>query len=303
MQKILITGATGFIGKHLYQKLKELKYDVTGIALRGGIIDRDKIIRLDITNKKAVEKIFNGKTFDLIFHLATFIPKVPENYNLKKCLLVNGIGTYNLLLASEKNKVEKFVYSSSGAVYNRKNTLLPAEEEYSAPENIYGISKLVGENICEIFRKNSGLKTISLRYASVYGTGQEPYCVLPLFVKRALKNKDIKIFGSGERTQDFIYVDDVVEANIKSALSRAEGIFNVGSGQEVSMVELAETILNVFSESKSKIKKKIVTNEDKSRFVLDINKAKKKLKFSPQYSLEQGLQEYKKIIYDNRNNL
>lgn len=302
MKKVLVTGATGFIGKYLYRKLKELKYDVTGISFEGGKIDGDKIIALDITNKETVERFFIGKKFKIIFHLAAFIPKKTENRDFKKNFNVNCLGTYNLLVASEKNKIDKFVYSSSASIYNRQTVPMPAKEEFANPENIYGISKLAAENLCELFRRNYNLKTVSLRYSSVYGMGQEPYCVLPIFIEKVFKNEAIKVFGSGKRTQDFIYVKDVVDANIKAAFSRAEGVFNVGSGREISTLKLARTIIKVFSKSKSKIKKEIVTAEDKTRLFLDAEKAKKGLKFSAKYSLEKGLSDYKKLIYENRDN-
>jgi len=302
MKKILVTGATGFIGKHLYRKLKELGYQVTGISFEGGKIDGDKINALDITKKEAVDKFLKNKKFDIIFHLAAFIPKNREEYDLEECLKVNGVGTFNLLLSAKERGVNKFIYSSSASIYNRKNTPWPAKEEYASPENIYGLSKLAGENLCEILRKNTKLKTVSLRYASVYGPGQEPYCVLPIFIERALKNRDIEVFGTGQRTQDFIYVKDVVTANIQAAISKTEGVFNVGSGKETSMLELAQEILKVFSKSKSKIKRKAVKKEDKTRFCLNIEKAKNELKFLAKYSLKEGLEDYKREIYENWSN-
>jgi len=300
MKKVLITGATGFIGRHLYRKLKELGYGVTGLSFEGGEIDGDKIIFLDITNKTAVDNFFKKGKFDFIFHLAAFIPKRMEDYNLEKCLRVNGLGTHNLLLTAKERGVDKFIYSSSASIYNRRNTLMPAKEDYAAPENIYGLSKLVGENLCELFRRSFNLKTVSLRYASVYGQGQEPYCVLPIFIEKVLNNDDIEVFGSGDRTQDFIYVKDVVNANIKAAFLKAEGIFNIGSGKETSTLDLAKTILKISPENKSKIKKKPTIKEDKTHFFLDVRKAKKELNFQAKYSLERGLQDYKKAIYENR---
>ena len=302
MKKVLITGATGFIGKHLYCKLRDLKYDVVGISFEGGEINRDKIIYLDITKKEEVDKFIKNKKFNIIFHLAAFIPKTKENYNLEKCLKINGLGTYNLLLAAKNRRVDKFIYSSSASIYSRKNTRMPAKESCFAPENIYGLSKLVGENLCELFRRNFNLKTVSLRYASVYGQGQEPYCVLPLFIEKVLNNDDIEVFGSGKRTQDFIYVKDVINANIKAAFSKTEGVFNIGSGKEISILDLATIILKIYPESKSKIKSKPMVNEDKTRFFLDVKRAKKELNFHTKYSLEDGINDYKKAIYENRNN-
>lgn len=291
--KILLTGADGFIGKYLVSKLKKLGYDVTGISKR----------ECDITNKKVVKNLFKEKNFGIIFHLAAFTPqKLEEEKDFENLFSVNVLGTLNLLETSLEKGVKKFIYSSSSSVYNRQDISIPAKEEYVSPENIYGISKLAGENLCEIFRKKHKLKTISLRYSSVYGFGQKEGSVLPIFIEKALKDEDIVIFGKGERTQDFIYVEDVVEANIKSVFSKTEGVFNIGSGKETSMIELAKTILEVFSESKSQIIKKQVDNYNEGRFFLNIQKARKELGFVARYSLKEGLRKYKKMIYENRYN-
>lgn len=299
--KVLMTGASGFIGKHLFNKLIDLDYDVLGISHSGGEIRGCRIISVNVTDKNSLERVFKGNHFEIVFHLAAMVPNNPEDSEIEGYLSVNIEGVYNLLKLCKKYSIKKVVYSSSESVYNRKTTVLPANEEDSGPENVYGISKLAGENLCEMFRRSYGLKTISLRYSSVFGEGQEFSSVLPIFLSKALKNEDIVVFGTGERTQDFIYVKDVVEANIKAAFSKAEGIYNIGSGKEISVITVAKTIKKVFSESKSKIKSEKAANEDISRFVFDIGKAKKELGFSPKYTLEEGLKDLK-MIYENRLN-
>ncbi len=299
--KVLVTGASGFIGKHLFNKLIDLNYNVLGVSYSGCEIGGHKIVHADVTNRKSLEGVFKNNHFEIVFHLAAAIPKNPKDSEIKEYLSVNIEGVYNLLELCRKYSIKKVVYSSSESVYNRKMTVLPANEKDSGPENIYGISKLAGENLCEMFQRSCGLKTVSLRYSSVFGEGQGLSSILPIFLNKALKNEDMAVFGTGERTQDFIYVKDVVEADIKAAFSKAEGIYNIGSGKEISVIALAKTIKKIFFESRSGIVHKRIESEDKSRFVLDITKAKKELGFSPEYTLETGLKDLK-MIYENRFN-
>lgn len=300
--KILITGVTGFIGKYLFRRLIDLGHSVFGISQSGGEIDGYKIVPVDITDINLLQKYFNEKRFDVVFHLAALIPGQSESNHEKKYFEINVFGVHNLLKTSEKYNVKKFIYSSSMSVYNCKTTTIPAMEEYSSPENIYGVTKLAAENLCEIFRINNKLKTVCLRYSSVFGYGQKSSSVLPIFINKASNNQQIEVFGAGARTQDFIYVKDVVEANIKAAFSKAEGIYNIGSGKEISMMELAKTVQKIFCENKIIIKNKRVKGEDKSRFALDVGKAKKELHFSARFSLETAFKDYKKAMYENRSN-
>lgn len=292
-QKILLTGKDGFIGNYLFSRLKELGHKVVGIS-------KDEC---DITKKEDVFKLFKKGKFNVVFHLAAFIPERGEDKkDFNQMFLVNVLGTLNFLEASKRYKVKKFIYSSSASVYNREETPMLTKEEYASPKSVYGLTKLFGENLCGIFYKNYNLSTVSLRYSSVFGYGQRLNSVLPIFMHKAFQDKNIDIFGEGERSQDFIYVKDVVEANIKAGFSGAQGVFNIGSGKGTSMMELAKIILKVFHNSKSKIVKKQLKSYDKSHFFLNIKKAKKELGFKPKYSLEKALKEYKEMIYENRHN-
>jgi len=290
-QKILITGVDGFIGKYLFAELKNRGIDVSGVSKK----------ELDICDKESVNKFFQNKKFDIIFHLAALVSQKDEDF--QNLFSVNCFGTENLLKAAVKNGVKKFIYSSSSSVYSRSEGKIPFKESFACPDSIYGVSKLAGENLCEIYRKNYGLQTISLRYASVFGYLQKENSVVPIFISNVLDGKNIQIFGRGVRTQDFIYVKDVVSANIKAAESKRTGIFNIGSGKEVSIVELARKISKIFLQNKCDAQHIIVSKEDKSKGCLDISKAKNILKFFPEYSLDKGLEDYKRSIYENRNNI
>jgi len=292
-KKILITGASGFVGRHILKELSNYKnLDITSVAAKGTKIDNQLIKKLDITDTQTVKKFLARHQFNIIYHLAALIPK-DDAAEAEKAILINGIGTLNLLQAAAQTKVNKIVYASSASVYNRKMNL-PIKETYTLPTNLYGLSKLIGEMACELFQGQSESKIISLRYASIYGYGQNENTVLPTFIKQAKTNKDLTIFGQGERSQDFIYIKDIARITTQVGFDDSCGVYNIGSGQETSMKELATKIIKVFG-SKSKIISQGQEN-DITKFVLDINQAKQDLNYQPAFNLESGLIDYQTEI-------
>ncbi len=293
--RILVTGASSFIGKYLIRELDQLGHEVTGTYYKNYFeMPGIKVVPLNLDNYESVKLLFVENEFDIVFHLASYMPKqkMPEVETVTKCMNVNSVGTYYLLDCCHRKDVKKFVYPSTATVYDRDTTPLPAKEGYVLPRSLYSASKYLGEIFCEYFRKK-GLATISLRISSVYGFGQEPYCVLPIFVGKAIRSEDVEVWGSGARTQDFIYVEDVVNALIKVAFTETSGVFNVGSGEETSMISLAMTIRDIFNPD-IKIINKPVEEGDTSRFFLDVSKAVGEWGFQMKYSLISGLEEYKR---------
>lgn len=254
---ILITGGSGFIGSHIAEELSK-KHDVvvfdnlsTGHKsnLKGLKV---KFVKGDITNYSSVLKAMKG--IDAVFHLAAQV-SVPES--IKKPRLaykINVVGLENVLKAALKNKVSKVVYTSSCAVYgdNPKLPLNEAAKKY--PMSPYAKTKLIGEVLCAKYEKK-GLKTATLRYFNVFGERQDPEsqyaAAIPIFMKKALKNQEITIFGDGKQTRDFVYVKDVVKANLL-AFSKGKGVYNVGTGKPVVIHDLAKKIV-LYTKSKSKI--------------------------------------------------
>lgn len=305
--KILVTGSSGFIGNYLAPKLNQLGHEVIGTYYKNQIkLPGIECVYLDLNNWEQTRLLLEEKKINIVFHLAGYIPKnvnIPEVEKTKKCVDINGLDTYYLLKCCHKMNIEKFIYSSTASVYDRYNISLPVKEEYASPKNIYGASKFLGENFCEIFRREKNMKTVSLRFSSVYGFGQESNSVLPVFIKKAIQNEDIEVWGRGIRTQDFIHVEDVVNALIKAAFSDVDGIFNIGSGKETSMYFLAELVKETFNPD-GRIVLKSVESEDVSRFFLDVSKAKREMGYKVQYNLQSGLVQYKfKLDEHNENRL
>ena len=216
--------------------------------------DHVTFIKADITNLALLQNIFQKYRPDYVFHLAA-IASVPKS--IKDPLTthnVNVTGTLNTLLAAkEAGTVKKFVFSSSCAIYgNPSEDHLPLKETQPPdPLSPYATSKLIGEQYCNIFSKTYNLPTVSLRYFNVYGPRQDPNseyaAVIPKFISRIKQGKPLIIYGDGTQTRDFIYVGDVVNANIALATSNDDGydIFNVGTGEETSISFLANPLLSI----------------------------------------------------------
>src|SRR3989344_8654740 len=231
--KALVFGATGLIGASLVERLLKEGSQVTGVS-RGKIKKRFSsnkyhYVSLDISNDKEFSKI-RGK-FDVVFNLAAYIATGYTTNDAKKCLLINAIGTLNILEFMVKKKIKKLIHSSSVTVYGKPKRRIAYERSPLNPIIVYGVSKLTAEKYCRMFVKLHGLEITMLRYASVYGPGLTQYTALPIFIEKAQKNDNIFLFGDGSRSQDYVYIDDVVEANILAAQKNITGTFNIGSGR------------------------------------------------------------------------
>jgi UDP-glucose 4-epimerase len=212
--------------------------------------------------------------------------------NPVKAIEINTIGTLNVLCAALSGDVKKVIIASSAAVYGDSPKLPKKERMTPAPKSPYAISKLDCEYAAKIFYEEYGLKTTSLRYFNVYGPRQDPTsqyaAVVPIFIKRALKDEDIIIYGDGTQTRDFVFVKDVVHAN-ELALSKGDGgVFNVANGESVSINELAELIIELTG-SGSKIVYKGERAGDIKHSVADIS-AIEGIGFRAGFGLREGLE-------------
>lgn len=292
--KALVFGSTGLIGAHLIERLLRDGHNVIGVS-RGkskNSIGSKKYhhVLMDISKKEDFSKI-HGQ-FDVVFNMAAHIATGYSTDDATKCLLVNAIGILNILEFMVKRRIKRLIHSSSVTVYGRPKRRVAYEDSPLSPIIVYGVSKLTAEKYCNMFSTLHDLKITMLRYASVYGPGLTQYTALPIFIGKAQKNEDIFLYGDGTRSQDYVYVDDVIEANILASKNNVSGVFNIGSGNKTTMTELAETIVDVFS-SKSKIHYDPAKSQEFS-IGIDITKAEKELGYKPKYDLRAGLIKYKK---------
>lgn len=294
MSKILVTGGAGFIGSHLVDQLIKLDHDVTIIdnlstGNRNNINSKAKFYNIDICNN--LDEIFDAGQFGYVFHLAAHI-NLRKSFSSPYMDAQNNImGSLNLIENCVRYEAKIIFSSTGGAIYNKGESLPWNEEDEAKPESPYGLSKLTIENYLRIY-KNYGLESTVLRYSNVYGPRQDARGeagVISIFISNALKNEPICIFGNGEQTRDFVYVDDVVGANIHCMDNKVLGAFNVSTEMATSVNDIAELIIRS-TESKSSIEHLSPVAGEILHTCLSSNKLKK-TGWIPRMNLLSGMNE------------
>jgi len=299
-ERVVITGGAGFIGSHLADTLiKDNEVIIIDDLSTGRIsniasilnMKNMSLIRGSILDKELLEKSF--KKVDYVFHEAA-LPSVSRS--IENPILTNEVnvnGTLNVLIAAINNKVKKVVCASSSSVFGDTPTLPKREEMTPNPRSPYALTKLIDEYYSQLFHNIYGLSTICLRYFNVYGPRQNPNSqysgVIPRFIKMIQEGKPPIIFGDGKQTRDFTFVLDVVQANIMAAETSACGVFNIGSGSNVSIEDLAKLIINSMNKTLSPTYNEVRVGDVRNSLA-DITKAKE-IGYRPEYSLEKGLKE------------
>ncbi|TRZ94582.1 MAG: SDR family oxidoreductase [Dehalococcoidia bacterium] len=306
--KVLITGGAGFIGSNLCQELAERgKHVIILDDLSTGkkenieelIGNKVEFVQGSVTDLPLLNKLFQN--IDCVFHQAA-IPSVPRSLeNPLASNHANITGTLNVLLAAKDKKVKKVVYASSCAVYGETKVVPVTEDIPPNPQSPYAVTKLAGEYYCRVFEQVYGLPTVCLRYFNVYGLRQDPSsqyaAVIPKFISSLLEDEPPVIFGDGDQTRDFIFVDDAVAANILAAESNITGIFNIGTGQKVTINELAQVISNIMGKDIVPIHREPRPGDVKHSLA-GISRARA-FGYNARYSLEEGLRETIKAVKSN----
>lgn len=295
--RILVTGGAGFIGFHLCKKISDSTRNLTIYDnLSSGKVENVKhlpnvhFVKGDILDLK---KLRSQEKADLIFHLAAQVVVPYSMENPIEDFETNARGTLNVLEKARKDDA-RLVFASSAAVYGNPTKLPTPEDHGFNPFSCYGLSKVVGEEYCNIYSKQYGLDVTILRLANVYG----PRChgVINDFLDKISRNPEkLEIIGTGLQSRDFVHISDVVEALTLSAVSEnAVGkTFNIGFGKTTKIIDLAKMILKLLNLSDKTV---ITTTNvswkgDVNTIWFDISKAKKELKWHPQVSLEDSLRE------------
>jgi len=296
-KKILVTGGAGFIGFHLCKKLLEFTpnltiYDNLSSGKLENVKDLPKanFVKGDILDLK---QLCNVEKTDLIFHLAAQVVVPYSMENPIEDFETNARGTLNVLEKARKDNA-RLVFASSAAVYGNP-TKIPTSEDYgSNPFSCYGLSKVVGEEYCNMYVNQYGLDITILRFANVYGS--RCHGVISDFLDKINENPaKLEIIGTGLQSRDFVHVSDAVEALMLSAVrENALGqTFNIGFGKTTKIIDLAKMILKILNLSDKTV---ITTTNvswkgDINTIWFDISKAKKELKWYPKISLEDNLRE------------
>lgn len=283
--KICVTGGAGFIGSNIAKELVKQGHEIVVVDnLVNGKLEnldpyRDKIefIKGDIRDIELLKKVFKG--VEAISHQAALISvvdsiKQPELYED-----VNVNGTKNVLEAAKECNVKKVVFASSCALYGNNKNLPIKETEEPMPTSPYADTKVKGENLLKEYHEKYGLKTICLRYFNILGPGQDPNspyaAVIPIFISKLLKDEPPFVYGNGEQTRDFIYIKDVVNANIKALLENniEHEIINVATGKETSVNQLLEKLNSILGKDIKPIYKDAREGDIKKSYA-DISKFK-----------------------------
>lgn len=295
MKKYLIIGGAGFIGSHVSEALLKEGASVAVIdsaPFKFTKITRGKIraYKINADDGKKITNVFKKEKPDVIFHLAGGI-------NLRRAITdplflrdVSFLPRMSIILdACRKSNVKKVIFVSSGGAVYENSKMIPTPEEYPVhPESLYGLANLMIERYMQVYCKSHGLDFTIPRLGNVYGPGQWHSGFVPSIVEKFLKQERPVIYGTGNQTRDFVYIDDAVKALILLAKKGGSEIYNVGSGKETSLNK-------VFSMTKQLLGEKIKPMYKNSgvpgtqRSAVDIKKIQKELKWRPKTPLEEGL--------------
>jgi nucleoside-diphosphate-sugar epimerase len=290
---ILITGAAGFIGKHIVSSLDSFRFQVvlTDILPKlYGVNSKVHYYKCDLTKEDDIKRLvrrLKGKI--VLVHLAAYVPKFTGKKGdlATKNIKVNINGTINLV-NNLANKLCKICFISTLETYG-KPIYTPIDESHPTnPYSLYGLSKLIAEKYLMSFCRKNKIPLSILRFSSVYGPGELYDRAIPNFIRQALAGKPVVIFGNGLDVRDYVYVSDAVDAIISSVNKKnSHGLFNIASGRGYTVKNIARLIIKI-SGSKSTI---IFSPKRKDSYDLtfDIALAKKKINFSPKVSINQGL--------------
>jgi nucleoside-diphosphate-sugar epimerase len=302
--RCLITGVAGFIGSHLAERLLADGHEVVGIDAFIDYYPRSM-------KEQNIEKIRSDKYFtfiegnllnlslvslldgvDYIFHQAAQAG-VRTSWGRSFSIYTdcNILATQRLLdtLLTTGQQIKRFVYASSSSVYGNTRVLPVSEATTPSPISPYGVTKLAGEHLCQLYHHNFGIPTVALRYFTVYGPGQRPDMAFHRFCKAIINGEPIHVFDDGTQTRDFTYVTDIVEANVRAATFQTQGsIMNIAGGSHVTVHEVI-TLLEEISSTKIQVIFEPKQYGDVRDTFADISKARRLLDYRPLTSLREGL--------------
>ena len=296
--KILVTGGAGFIASHVADAFIAAGHDVVVLdnlvtGNKANINPKAKFIEMDIRDAK-VKEVFASEKFDAVDHHAAQMDVRKSVEDPIYDAQINILGTLNLLESCKTYGVKKFIFASTGGAIYGEQDYFPADEQHpTRPLSPYGISKLTIEKYLFFYQTVHKLTPFILRYANVYGPRQNPHGeagVVAIFATRMLKGGQPVINGDGKQTRDYVFVGDVVRANIGALNAKTPDCVNIGTGIETDVNELFNR-LSRLTGSNVKEAHGPAKEGEQLRSVLLANKAKKILGWSPTVSIEQGLQE------------
>ncbi|UCD19182.1 MAG: NAD-dependent epimerase/dehydratase family protein [candidate division WOR-3 bacterium] len=299
---VLVTGVAGFIGSHLAERLVGAGHKVVGVDCFTGYYPR----AIKESNLAALREIdsfvfreedllcmeLTGllRNVDVVFHEAAQAGvRASWGSDFKVYIENNVRATQCLLEAAKDASLKKFLYASSSSIYGDAESYPTSEGMTPMPISPYGVTKLAAEHLCYLYHKNYGVPVLSLRYFTVYGPRQRPDMAFNKFIRAILRDEEIVIYGDGEQTRDFTYIDDIIDANISAMDAHLVGdVVNIGGGSRITVNEAIRVIENVAGK---KARTKYVEKQkgDVRHTGADISRAEKMLGYRPAYNLEKGI--------------
>ncbi|MGB2698518.1 MAG: NAD-dependent epimerase/dehydratase family protein [Candidatus Zixiibacteriota bacterium] len=308
MSKILVTGGAGFIGSHVADSFISLGHDVIilddlSTGFRENVNPKAKFYQMDIRSPE-VENLFEKEKFDILCHHAAQVDLRKSMREPVQDAEINILGSLKLIFYCLKYEVKEIIFPSSAGVYGEQD-YFPADETHpKRPVSPYAMAKLVVEKYLEFYRRSKELEYVTLRYSNVYGPRQIPKGeagVVGIFCENLLNHKEAKIYGDGKQTRDFVFIDDVVKANVLALDYNKSGVFNIGTSIETDINMIFNLIKDNLGSNQEEIHAPAVPGEQK-RSALDITEAKKELGWEPECVLEKGIEKTIKF-YKKRYNL
>lgn len=293
---ILVSGGAGFIGSHVVDVLLQRNHTVHIIdnlstGLNRNVPGGARLFKQDIRSEEAGD-LFHEHEYEVLIHHAAQMdvrrsleaPSFDADVNIR--------GLLNLMEAGVENGLKKVIFASTGGAIYGEPTYTPQDLDHPLhPVSPYGIAKLAGEKYLYYYQEQYDIETISLRYANVYGPRQNPHGeagVVAIFARQLLTSEQPVIYGDGKQTRDYVYVDDVVRANLAALSYEDSGVFNVGTATETSVNELFERMRDIADVSISKEHASAKPGEQQ-RSVLGVERTSRVLDWEPQVSLDDGL--------------
>jgi UDP-glucose 4-epimerase len=294
--KILVTGGAGFIGSHLVERLIQEGHEVAVVDNLSSGKRRDlnreaRFYKIDIQSSR-LEQVFRKERPSMVMHHAAQISVRRSVEDPAFDAQVNILGTLNLLQQAVHHGTRKIIFASSGGAIYGEQEVFPAPETHpTRPLSPYGIGKLTGEYYLAYFQHLSGIQFVSLRYSNVYGPRQDPEGeagVVAIFCQKMLSGDQPIINGNGRQTRDFVYVEDVVEANLVAMGKEVQGIYNVGTAQETSVNDLFRILADLTASGHKELHGPAKKGEQ-ARSVVDPGKIRQEWGWDPKVSLQEGL--------------
>jgi len=310
--KCLVTGAAGFVGSHLVERLLREGHEVIGIDcfvpyyprwIKESNLQRFpsqpqfRFIEANLLDVDLTALLSQG--IEAIFHQAAQAGvRASWGKEFADYTTLNILATQHLLEAAKSLPLRKFVYASSSSVYGDVTTLPMREDALPRPLSPYGVSKLAAEHLCYLYWKNYGVPTIALRYFTVYGPRQRPDMAFHHFLRLLLEDRPIPVYGDGQQTRDFTFVDDIVEANFLALQTPAVGeAFNIGGGTTVTLLEAIDVCQEV-SGKRAELDMRPVEKGDVRQTLADVGRARQHLGYAPKVGLREGLAAEWCWVYD-----